>query len=108
MIIPSVGLRIICLGVPGYPHLTGRIGTIVDVGLDNFDIRWDGPNNSIQLFTARGPCNPYSDESIYFDTFIEQSIVSNMSEKPCKQCQRKNFIADKKCWWCETLNPCTA
>jgi len=26
-------------------------------------------------------------------------------EKPCKQCQRKNFIDASKCWWCETPSP---
>lgn len=27
-------------------------------------------------------------------------------EKPCKQCGKNNFLTDKKCWWCETTNPC--
>jgi hypothetical protein len=27
-------------------------------------------------------------------------------EKPCKQCGKNNFVTDKKCWWCETSNPC--
>jgi len=31
---------------------------------------------------------------------------SKSAEKPCKSCGRNNFITDKKCWWCETANPC--
>jgi hypothetical protein len=34
-------------------------------------------------------------------------IWQRQVEKACKQCGKKNFITDKKCWWCETLNPCT-
>lgn len=28
------------------------------------------------------------------------------AEKPCKTCGKNNFLTDKKCWWCETTNPC--
>lgn len=28
------------------------------------------------------------------------------TEAPCKNCSRKNTVGDKKCWWCETSDPC--
>lgn len=44
--------------------------------------------------------------------FYESALYKNplpvwkQTEKPCKQCGRNCFPADKKCWWCETANPC--
>jgi hypothetical protein len=47
----------------------------------------------------------------YYHCWIGEEPLPKWSpkgkEKPCKSCGRNNFIADKKCWWCETANPCT-
>jgi hypothetical protein len=33
------------------------------------------------------------------------TINAGPTEKPCKQCGRKNDLGVSKCWMCETVNP---
>jgi hypothetical protein len=36
---------------------------------------------------------------------MEEPAVDPLTEAPCYQCSKKNYVSDKVCWWCSSPNP---